>query len=98
LEKAPDLVVDSVANWVDGMKPVVEPESHFLDDRHDLVSLSGEHSSKELLENYLERRWYRLFITKVCLNLDPETFAYCLQQLGAQITAAVKPQCGILFS
>lgn len=65
LEPAPSIHVDSIANWVDGSKPTTEPESHFLDDKEDLMSLSGGHASKELLEQYLERRWYHFFRVKV---------------------------------
>jgi hypothetical protein len=65
LDKAPDLVVDSIWNWVDGVKPVVESESHFLGDREDLVSLSRGHSKKELLDHVLEKHFYSLFVHKV---------------------------------
>jgi hypothetical protein len=65
LEKAPDIYTDSVANWMEGMKPVIEVESHFLDERDDLVSLAGEQESKEFLERYIEEHWYQYFVTKV---------------------------------
>lgn len=64
LEPASDIYVESIANWFDMKKPMVEMESHFLDKRGDLVSLAGGQSSKELLEHYLERNWYHLFRTK----------------------------------
>ena len=47
------------------MKPTTEPESHFLDDRSDLVSLVGGQNEKELLERILEARLYNFFATKV---------------------------------
>lgn len=71
LEPAPDINTDSIANWIDGMKPVVEAESHFLDDRGDLVSLSGGHESKEFLEHYLEKNWHRFFRVKVSYLRNP---------------------------
>jgi len=64
LEPASDVYVESIANWFDMKKPMVEMESHFLDKRGDLVGLAGGQSSKELLEHYLERNWYHLFRTK----------------------------------
>jgi len=64
LEPASDIYVESIANWFDMKKPMVEMESHFLDKRGDLVSLAGGQSSKELLEHYLERNWYHLFRNK----------------------------------
>jgi len=48
LEPASDIYVESIANWFDMKKPMVEMESHFLDKRGDLVSLAGGQSSKEL--------------------------------------------------
>ena len=68
LEPASDVYVESIANWFDMKKPMVEMESHFLDKRGDLVSLAGGQSSKELLEHYLERNWYHLFRTKVRIH------------------------------
>ncbi|RYP20406.1 hypothetical protein DL765_002782 [Monosporascus sp. GIB2] len=41
LEPAPSIYADSIANWVDGIKPTVEAESHFLGKREDLVLLQG---------------------------------------------------------
>jgi hypothetical protein len=64
LEQAPEIYADSLFNWIDGTKPVTEPESHFLDDRADLASLAGQQSSKEVLERYLEKNWYQYFVTK----------------------------------
>lgn len=74
LDKPPDLVVDSIWNWIDSVKPVVESESHFLDNRQDLISLSKEHSKKELLDHVLEKHFYRLFVTKVgtLKNVGPQ--------------------------
>ncbi|KAF1948150.1 hypothetical protein CC80DRAFT_498400 [Byssothecium circinans] len=57
-------VVDSLAHWTDGIKPVAEAESHFLNDRKDLVALSRDQSSNELLDSYLERNWYGYFVKK----------------------------------
>ena len=65
LEAAPGLRIESMANWVDGMKPTTDAESHFLDNRDDLASLAGRGAKKELLENYLERNWYHLFRSAV---------------------------------
>jgi hypothetical protein len=59
--------IDSVANWLDGKKPVVEAESHFLDIRTDLVTLSflpGREKGNEVLENFIEKRWAHLFSTE----------------------------------
>jgi hypothetical protein len=50
---------------MEGMKPVIEAESHFLDERDDLASLSGEQEPKEFLERYIEKHWYQYFVTKV---------------------------------
>jgi hypothetical protein len=64
-QKAPDIYVDSVANWIDGTRPVTEAESHFLDSRDVIVSLTQQQSPNELLERYLEKNWYQYFIPKV---------------------------------
>ncbi|RYP72458.1 hypothetical protein DL771_004253 [Monosporascus sp. 5C6A] len=45
LESAPSIHADSIANWVDGTKPTVEAESHFLDERGDLGRESSSLSS-----------------------------------------------------
>jgi hypothetical protein len=66
----PDINTDSIANWIDGIKPVVESESHFLDARGDLVSFSGGHESEEFLEHYLEKNWHR-FSSKGKLSQEP---------------------------
>ncbi len=98
LEKVPDLTVESVSNWLDNMKSVVEPESHFLDDKDDLVSLSGEHSSKELLERYLENNWYHLFVTKVRLPpLLKFSFPNSQQNTGTKPTQNFSPKHRILL-
>ncbi|KAL6832048.1 hypothetical protein V8C40DRAFT_237730 [Trichoderma camerunense] len=73
LEPAPSIHVESVANWVDGTKPTTETESHFLDEKEDLVSLSGGHASKEMLEQYLEKHWYRFFRVKKEEGSSPRT-------------------------
>src|SRR5262245_61008899 len=65
LESASDVCVESIANWFDMKKPTTKMESHFLDKRSDLVSLAGGQSSKEFLEQYLERNWFHLFRIKV---------------------------------
>lgn len=57
--------VDSLSNWVDGMKPVVEEESHFLEIREDLVPLGSEGRGNRVLERFLEEYCSRLFVTKV---------------------------------
>jgi hypothetical protein len=56
---------------MDGKKPVVEAESHFLDLRGDLVTLSTlpeQNEGNEVLENWVERKWGSLFSTKVSLT------------------------------
>lgn len=77
MQKAPEPVVDSIWNWMDGTKPVVERESHFLDDRDDLLCLSTEHSKKEYLENIMERHLYNLFVTKVSGYAYLQTITNC---------------------
>lgn len=55
---------------MDGKKPIVEAESHFLDLRADLVSLSSlpeQNDGNEVLENWVERKWGHTLSTKVGL-------------------------------
>jgi hypothetical protein len=64
--------VDSLSNWMDGMKPVVEEESHFLEIREDLVPLSAAGPGNRVLEKFLEEHCTHLFTTKVRLySLSP---------------------------
>jgi hypothetical protein len=60
--------IESLENWMDGMKPVIEEESHFLDTKSDLIKLSlppGHVRGDEVLENFLERNWGHFFSTQV---------------------------------
>jgi hypothetical protein len=50
LGKPSENYVDSLSNWMDGMKPVVEEESHFLEVREDLTPLSGPDQGNRVLE------------------------------------------------
>lgn len=63
LSKPVDRNVTSLANWVDGVKPVVAEESGFLDNRADLAALSVQDSNP--LEHFISRYLYRIFVTKV---------------------------------
>ncbi len=65
MEKARDMYVDSVSNWIDGKKPVVEEESHFLDNRNDLASLGLKVEDYHLLEKWAERHFSHVFATRV---------------------------------
>ena len=66
--KPATIYIDSLVNWIDGMKPVIEAESHFLDAPRDLVTLApiGQGEGNGVLENWIEKRWSSLFSTKVC--------------------------------
>lgn len=68
MEKARDMYVDSVRNWMDGKKPVVEEESHFLDDQNDLASLSLKGEEYHLFEKWVEMHFSHIFETKVGLS------------------------------
>lgn len=48
-----------------GKNPVAEEESHFLDLRGDLSPLLFQDDQRNLLETFLERRCYKLFVTSV---------------------------------
>ncbi|KAF8533833.1 hypothetical protein BDD12DRAFT_863283 [Trichophaea hybrida] len=61
---APSDYVESFRNWVDGNKPTIEEESHFLDNDEDLCSLAGGEKEKDVLERLIETRWAHLFVTK----------------------------------
>lgn len=50
---------------MDGNKPTIEEESHFLDLRDDLASLWTETEPKSSLETFLERHCFKLFVTAV---------------------------------
>jgi hypothetical protein len=67
MEKARDMYVKSVRNWVDGKRPVVEEESHFLDDQNDLASLGLKVGEYHLFEQWLERHFSHAFESKVSL-------------------------------
>jgi hypothetical protein len=63
LAKPVDRHVTSLSNWMDGVKPTIEVESHFLDTRTDLSALSLQETNS--LERFLEKYCIRLFITEV---------------------------------
>ena len=65
LEKGPDKYIDSIALWLEGKRPVVEPESHFLDDRNDLFSAALQNNSTGFLEELIENRFWSYFPLKV---------------------------------
>jgi hypothetical protein len=76
LPKPASIYTDSLVNWMDGMKPVIEAESHFLDTPRDLVTLAplGQGERNGVLENWIEKRWSRLFSTEVCsFNTQKQT-------------------------
>jgi len=54
---------------MDGMKPLVEEESHFLDSQEDLAPLCGQDRGSGILEKYLEQYGSRFFATKVFISL-----------------------------
>lgn len=58
------MYLSSVRNWVDGEKPVIESESHFLDDENDLASLGLKIEEYHFFEKWVEKRFSRLFSTK----------------------------------
>jgi hypothetical protein len=62
--KPPKRDVTSLANWIDGVKPTVEEESHFLEPVADLVPLSVQESNP--LEDFLATYCYKMFVTTVC--------------------------------
>ena len=90
LESAPGIHVESIVNWIDGIKPTVETESHYLDKGDDLASLAGGHATKELLEHYLERNWYQFFRAKASLPL--RTLQPWVANLPSNLSARVKNQ------
>jgi hypothetical protein len=55
---------------MDGIKPVVEGESHFLEGQEDLAPLVGQDHGNQMLENYVRRYWSRLFETKVSISVS----------------------------
>jgi hypothetical protein len=57
--------VTSLSNWIDGKKPVIEEESHFLDLRADLTPLSFQEDQSNFMEDFLERHCYKFFVTEV---------------------------------
>jgi len=61
LEKPSESQLGNVVNWINGVKPVAEVESHIFDKPADLASLGSQESSKEFLERYLEKSWYGYF-------------------------------------
>lgn len=66
LEKPQHLYVESLKNWMDGKKPTVEAESHFLDVEEDLLSmfLPGSESGNRVMETFIEAKFSQLFETK----------------------------------
>jgi hypothetical protein len=65
MEKARDMYFESLRNWVDGEKPVVEAESHFLDNQNDLASLALKTEECHFFEKWAEKHFSQLFATKV---------------------------------
>ncbi|KAH7207915.1 uncharacterized protein BKA55DRAFT_546992 [Fusarium redolens] len=61
LEKATPDAADSLINWLDGIKPTTEVESHFADDPEDLISLGGIEEGKEYLERFIEKHFSHWF-------------------------------------
>lgn len=59
------MYLDSVRNWMDGEKPVVEAESHFLDDERDLVTLGAKPEDYHFFEKWTEKHFSDKFGTKV---------------------------------
>lgn len=64
MEKARDMYVESVRNWVEGEKPVVESESHFLDE-NDPPSPGLKIEEYHFFEKWLEKHFSRFFSTKL---------------------------------
>ena len=64
-EKSPPDVANSLLNWLDGIKPTTEEESHFADDPEDLLSLGGNEEGKEYLERFIEKNFSHWFTTPV---------------------------------
>jgi len=65
MEKARDMYLESVRNWVQGEKPVVEAESHFLDDQNDLASLGLKIEEYHFFEKWVEKHFSQVFASKV---------------------------------
>lgn len=70
MEKARDMYVESVRNWVDGKKPVVEEESHFLDDQNDLASLGLRGDEYHFFEKWVEKHFSHVFESNVSHSND----------------------------
>lgn len=57
--------LESVRNWVEGKRPVIEEESHFLDDAADLAALASSSAAASPLENWAEAVLWSKFLKKV---------------------------------
>jgi hypothetical protein len=68
MEKSRDIYLENVRNWVDGEKPVLEAESHFLDDQNDLSSLGLKLDDYHFFEKWAEKYFSKAFVTKVSLR------------------------------
>ena len=66
LKKPQKLYLESVRNWLDGKKPTIEAESHFLDNELDLISLfpGAKPPSSNILELFIEAKFSSLFSTQ----------------------------------
>jgi hypothetical protein len=55
-----------VRNWLDGRKPTVEAESHFLEVKRDLLSIfpGAKPPANNILETFIEDKCSSLFSTK----------------------------------
>jgi hypothetical protein len=66
LGKASDKHIESVRNWVEGKKPLVPPESQFLDDENDLFPIAPKAHASGTLEHFVEEKLWKYFPLKVC--------------------------------
>jgi hypothetical protein len=79
LEPAPSDEVNSLHNWLDGNKPTMEEESHFLSDEEDLCTLSRGYKDKDALRRFIERRWANVFVTEArAIALIPSVAFLCM--------------------
>jgi len=86
LEPASDQMIESVTNWIEGMRPISKTESHFMDDHEDMLSLTGGQNNKELLERVLDKRLFHLFNVKVSISVYP-LFTFCIASTEVQLTS-----------
>jgi hypothetical protein len=50
---------------MEGCRPLVKLESHFLDSEHDLICLAKQDLEYGTLERFIEKKWSHIFSTKV---------------------------------